>query len=146
VLTALAGFFLLGHFMAPELADDPPIRPAALVPEATWTELQDFFDECLTAPVARRAWRGDHEAGLVVILGRLPDPGRYQVLACFEGPDMAQLMTSAGPARHLEDSPLLGVAPGEVVVTSCGTGGLDAPTRQRFQAEFQAKFLSVGKI
>ncbi len=145
VLAALGVFFLAGHFLAPELADDSPKPPIASISVATWTELQDFFDDCLTLPVVWRSWRGDGEAGLVVVLGRLSEPDRFQVLACFEGPDMLTLMAAAGPARHVADLLISGVEAGELLVTSCGTGELDQATRRRFQTEFRAKFLAADK-
>ncbi len=141
VLGALAGFFLMGHFCAGELTEPDTGRSAVPGRIVTWTELQEFFDDCLTSPRALENWQGAADAGLVVVLVRLPAGGGYQVAASYAGGEMAGLLVAEAAVDELSELQRgLGVGR-ELVVTSCGTGRLDEETRERFLQEFRAEFM-----
>jgi len=141
---ALVVILVVGHFLAEDLAEDPVGDSPALWPTANWTELQDFFDDCLAAPVPWSRWLAEPEAGLLVVLVRLPVHGQYQVVACFATANLGILGASAELAVQMVGYRNRMDVGAELVVTWCGTGGLDPASRERFQREFQAEFLFPG--
>jgi hypothetical protein len=140
-VAALLVFMLVGHFMATDLAVDE--RPLIAEPDVavTWSDLQDFFDDCLTEPVPVDQWRGEPEGGVLAVLVRTGDRGRYEVAASLEVADMASIRSYPWLAQRLRRLQLEAGLDGQLVITSCGTGRLDRASRRRLEREFRAEFV-----
>lgn len=140
-VAALLVFMLVGHFMATDLAVDE--RPLIDEPDVAvaWSDLQDFFDDCLTEPVPVDLWRGEPEGGVLAVLVSTGDRGRYEVAASLEVADMASIRSYPWLAQRLRRLQLEAGLDGQLVITSCGTGRLDRASRRRLEREFRAEFV-----
>ena len=139
ITVALWAFMILGHFLAKDLAVEGMLLEPLPLPQATWSALQVYFDECLEEPVPLAQWRGAAETGVVVVMAAADAPEAFELVRCFEVEDMAG---STG-SKVAEVLPVLENTAGqerELLVTACGTGQLDEPSRRRFAQEFRAQF------
>lgn len=149
VAATLAFLLVIRGFWMEDVDENPaavavtdPMRAEA-GPTVTWSELQEFFDDCLSAPVAPARFEGSGEPGLLAVLARDEDGERYRVLACISAPDLSGVHGYPWLDQRLSR---LRAAAGdaELVVTACGTGNLDGTTRRRVRREFAASFLGEG--
>ncbi len=143
-VAALLVFMLVGHFMATDLVVvEQPLTEVADTSIA-WTDLQDFFDDCLTRPVPVDQWQGEAEGGVLAILVRTEDRDRYEVAASLEVADLARVRSYPWLAQRLHKLQMEAGVERELVLTSCGTGRLDRATRRRLEREFRAEFAIAG--
>lgn len=132
-------FLILGYF----LAENIPrlLQPGQSSDPGTvaWSDLQDFFDDCLSEPVAVSRWQGNPEPGLLTVLVRSQDGHRYRVVECVAAPDLAGLRSYPWLAQRLRKLEVQ-AGGGELLVTTCATGDLDGANRRRVRQDFLRQF------
>lgn len=141
-VAAVIVFLLIGRFWVSDLAEDEGGVPGVRDQTVAWSEMQEFFDDCLTTPVPLGSWQAVEGAGVLTVLIHLPGQNRYQIVECVEAPNLARLGSYPWLAQRLQKWRLDAGADGNLVVSVCGTGDLDRASRRRLQKEFRAEFVN----